>query len=108
MKNILDFANDYAATLSTVVLKHNYRSNQHILDISKALINNNNERLTKQLKLDKDLRSSHSRFDELAVKPVIREYENPGQELADVAVKIKKLVTKRNPARRDSGYLPQP
>ncbi|MDB4924344.1 ATP-dependent DNA helicase [Mucilaginibacter sp.] len=94
MKNILDFANDYVSTLSTVVLKHNYRSNQHILDISKALINNNNERLTRQLALDKSLQSSHSRFDELVVKPVIREYENPDQEMVDVAISIKHLVEK--------------
>ncbi len=97
MKNILDFANDYVSTLATVVLKHNYRSNQHILDISKALINNNNERLTKQLALDKSLRSSHSRFDELVVKPVIREYENPDQEMVDVAISIKHLVESGTP-----------
>lgn len=94
MKNILDFANDYVSTLSTVVLKHNYRSNQHILDISKALINNNNERLTKQLQLDKSLQSSHSRFQELVVKPVIREYDNPDQEMVDVAISIKHLIEK--------------
>ncbi|WP_184546847.1 ATP-dependent helicase [Mucilaginibacter sp. FT3.2] len=92
MKNILDFATDYVSTLHTVVLKHNYRSNQHILDISKALINNNFERLTSQLKLDKDLQASHSRFAELTVEPVIREYENPDQELVDVSAQIKYLV----------------
>ncbi|WP_299359574.1 ATP-dependent DNA helicase, partial [Mucilaginibacter sp.] len=97
MKNILDFATDYVSTLSTVVLKHNYRSNQHILDISKALINNNNERLTKQLSLDKSLQSSHSRFNELVVKPVIREYENPDQEMVDVAISIKHLVDSGTP-----------
>jgi DNA helicase-2/ATP-dependent DNA helicase PcrA len=97
MKNILDFANDYVSTLSTVVLKHNYRSNQHILDISKALINNNNERLTKQLQLDKSLKSSHARFEELIVKPVIREYENPDQEMVDVATSIKHLVESGTP-----------
>jgi len=92
MSNILDFASDYVATLKTVVLKHNYRSNQHILDISKALIDNNQERLTKQLKLDKDLQASHLRFVDLAVEPVIREYENPDQELVDVSAQIKKLI----------------
>src|SRR3954468_18498529 len=49
MKNILDFANEYVSGLQIVVLKHNYRSNQHILDVSKALINNNRNRLTAQL-----------------------------------------------------------
>jgi DNA helicase-2/ATP-dependent DNA helicase PcrA len=92
MKNILDFANDYVSTLVTIVLKHNYRSNQHILDISRALIDNNNERLTKQLSLDKNLKSSHSRFAELVVKPIIREYDNPDQEMVDVAQSIKHLV----------------
>ena len=97
MKNILDFANDYVSTLSTVVLKHNYRSNQHILDISRALIDNNNERLTKQLALDKNLLSSHSRFAEDVVMPTIREYGNPGQETVDVAMQIKKLVANGTP-----------
>ncbi|OOQ61404.1 ATP-dependent helicase [Mucilaginibacter pedocola] len=92
MKNILDFAGDYVSTLRTVVLKNNYRSNQHILDISKALINNNNERLTTQLQLDKNLKASHPRFDKLAIEPVIQEYENPAQELVSVATQIKSLV----------------
>jgi len=93
MNNIIDFANDYVKSLYTVVLKNNYRSNQHILNISKALIDNNKIRLTEALKLDKDLRSSHPRFDELTVQPVIREYENPGKEVVDVAMQIKKLIT---------------
>jgi DNA helicase-2/ATP-dependent DNA helicase PcrA len=92
MKNILDFANDYVNTLQTVVLKQNYRSNQHILDISKALINNNRERLTTQLNLNKNLEAAHSRFNNLVVEPVIKEYENPGQELVDVAMQIKQLL----------------
>jgi DNA helicase-2/ATP-dependent DNA helicase PcrA len=93
MKNILDFANDYVSTLYTVVLKENYRSNQHILNISKVLIDNNNERLTKQLALDKNLKASHPRFDELAVEPLIREYDNPDQEIVDVALQIEQLIT---------------
>jgi DNA helicase-2/ATP-dependent DNA helicase PcrA len=92
MKNILDFANDYVNALHTVVLSHNYRSNQHILDISKALINHNFERLTTQLSLDKNLKSAHPRFEQLVVEPVIREYENPNQELVDVALQIQQLV----------------
>src|ERR1700761_9549005 len=94
MKNILDFANDYVDTLKTVVLKHNYRSNQSILDISRALINNNHERLTTQLDLDKNLRAAHPRFDTLVAEPVINEYENPAKELVDVAEKIKQLLAK--------------
>jgi DNA helicase-2/ATP-dependent DNA helicase PcrA len=92
MKNILDFANDYVSTLYTVVLKHNYRSNQHILNISKVLIDNNRERLTRQLELDKNLAAAHPRFTELEVEPLIREYHNPDQEIVDVAQQIEKLV----------------
>ncbi len=92
MKNILDFANDYVHALRTVVLKQNYRSNQQILDVSKALINNNSERLTAQLSLDKNLQSAHPRFNELSVEPVISEYENPAQELVDIAFQIKRLL----------------
>src|ERR1700742_3054256 len=55
MKNILDFAADYSNALKIVVLKHNYRSNQHILDISRVLIENNRERLTQQLNLNKNI-----------------------------------------------------
>ncbi|HTI59565.1 ATP-dependent DNA helicase [Mucilaginibacter sp.] len=92
MKNIVDFWNDYAGALKTVVLKHNYRSNQHILDISKALIGNNRERLTGQLNLDKNIQAAHLRFNELSVSPSVREYENPAQELVHVATQIKQLV----------------
>ncbi len=92
MKNILDFANDYVDTLSTVVLKHNYRSNQHILNISKVLIDNNHERLTRQLKLDKNLAAAHPRFATLEVEPQINEYDNADQEIVDVAQQIEKLV----------------
>src|ERR1700756_2144487 len=82
MKNILDFANEYSKSLKTVVLKDNYRSNQLILDVSKALIENNRERLTAQLELDKNLESAHPRFSELMIEPQVKEYENPNQELA--------------------------
>jgi len=92
MKNILDFANDYVDTLYTVVLKHNYRSNQHILNISRVLIDNNRERLTRQLELDKNLAAAHPRFSELEVEPLVREYDNPDQEIVDVAHQIENLV----------------
>lgn len=99
MKNILDFAADYSKRLKIVVLKHNYRSNQNILDISRVLIENNRERLTQQLDLDKNIRAAHPRFDKLTVEPVIREYENPDQELVDVAGQIKNLTEQGTDAR---------
>ena len=92
MKNIVDFAGDYVQTLKTVVLKENYRSNQYILDISRTLIGNNKERLTAQLDLDKNLKAAHPRFNELALAPVISEYENPTQEIVGVANQIRDLI----------------
>jgi len=97
MKNILDFASDYVHALQTIVLKHNYRSNQYILDISRVLIDRNNERLTTQLKLDKNLRAAHSRFIDTAVEPTIREYINPDQETVHVALQIERLITQGTP-----------
>ncbi|MCJ8210794.1 ATP-dependent helicase [Mucilaginibacter sp. RS28] len=92
MKNILDFAGDYSDVLHTVILRNNYRSNQSILDISRTLIDNNRERLTKQLNLDKNLVASHPRFNELSADPVILEYDNPDHELVDVGNRIEQLV----------------
>ncbi|MFD1256296.1 ATP-dependent helicase [Mucilaginibacter terrae] len=92
MKNILDFAGDYVDALHTVVLKQNYRSNQAILDISRVLINNNNERLTSQLRLDKNLQAAHPRFELAKVDPIISEYSNPDHELVDVAYQIEDLI----------------
>lgn len=92
MRNILDFASDYAQALSTVVLRNNYRSNQSILDISRTLIDNNFERLTRQLNLDKNLVASHPRFTQISAEPVIREYDNIDHELVDVGNRIEQLI----------------
>ena len=48
IENMLDFASKYNDS-QVIVLENNYRSNQQILDISNALIDNNEERLTKKL-----------------------------------------------------------
>ena len=49
VENMLQFADSYKNDLLTVVLTNNYRSTQPILDISKTLINRNDERLVKKL-----------------------------------------------------------
>jgi DNA helicase-2/ATP-dependent DNA helicase PcrA len=84
-KNIENFKADFPNAVE-VVLDENYRSNQTILDISKELITNNQKRR------EKHLISKNARFTDLSVEPVIREYENPDQELVDVAKQIKKLT----------------
>ncbi|HEU4472037.1 MAG TPA: ATP-dependent DNA helicase [Flavisolibacter sp.] len=56
VENMLSFAEGYKKDLLTVVLVNNYRSTQPILDVSKALIDRNEERLVKQIEgLSKDL-----------------------------------------------------
>ena len=92
MKNIIDFANDYVKSLYTVVLKQNYRSNQHILNVSKTLIDHNKERLTKELDLDKNLEAANPRFDNTAIEPLLREYENPAHEVVHIAQSIEQLL----------------
>jgi DNA helicase-2/ATP-dependent DNA helicase PcrA len=93
VENMLNFADSYKAHLMTVVLVNNYRSTQPILDISKALIDKNAERLVKQLPdLSKELRSSHPHTSTLTHLPVIKEYETQRQEMIDITLQVQKLL----------------
>lgn len=59
VENMLQFAQGFERDLLTVVLTHNYRSVQPILDVSKSLIDRNRERLVAQIEgLSKDLVAS--------------------------------------------------
>lgn len=93
VENMLSFADNYKKDLLTVVLTNNYRSTQPILDISKSLIDKNNERLVKQLEgLSKDLLSSNSKLNLLTHHPVIAEYETPRHEMIDITLQVEKLL----------------
>lgn len=75
VENMLQFADGYKKDLLTIVLVNNYRSTQPILDVSKTLINSNEERLVKQLEgLSKDLRSM---VGEQKPEAGSQKYENP-------------------------------
>ncbi len=94
VENMLTFANQYVADLKTVILTHNYRSTQPILDISKTLINNNDERLIKQIPgLSKELLASNEKINKLDHLPSLREYNSIKEEMAgitgDIAVLLK-------------------
>src|SRR5436190_3476881 len=70
VENMLTFANTYKTDLLKVVLVDNYRSTQSILDISKTLIDRNNERLIRKIEgLDKELISSNTQINHLLHKP---------------------------------------
>lgn len=93
VENMLEFANRYTKDLMTVVLTSNYRSTQPILNVSKTLINRNEERLVKQIVgLSKDLVSSRKELTGLTNNPVLHEYNSVKDEMADITNRVKTLI----------------
>jgi len=93
VENMLDFATNYAKDLLTIVLTNNYRSTQLILDVSKTLINRNEERLINQIEgLSKDLTASHNDKIHLTNKPLVKEYETQRQEMIHITLEVEKLL----------------
>ena len=93
VENMLAFAENYQKDLLTVVLTNNYRSTQPILDISKMLIDRNEERLVKQLKgLSKELVASNTSIKHLKHPPVIKEYVSERQEMIDITLQVQRLL----------------
>lgn len=100
VENMLSFAINFQKDLLTVVLKNNYRSTQPILDVSKSLIERNNERLVKQIDgLSKELISSNIKLNSVVHYPVIREYETQRHEMIDIVLKVEKLLHLVEPGR---------
>ncbi len=96
VENMIGFADTYKDNLLTVVLTNNYRSTQPILDVSKTLINRNEERLVKQLPgLSKDLLSANVRINQLKNNPVIAEYDNQQQEMIGISLQLQNLISNR-------------
>jgi DNA helicase II / ATP-dependent DNA helicase PcrA len=93
VENMMDFAGSYTDDLLTVVLTNNYRSTQPILDISKTLINRNEERLVKKIDgLSKELISSNKLIHQLTHPPLIKEYETQRQEMIGIAKQVQQLT----------------
>jgi Superfamily I DNA and RNA helicases len=98
VENMLAFAEGFKKDLMTVVLTNNYRSVQSILDISKTLIDNNNDRLVKQIDgLSKDLIASHEAMRTLDNEPVILEYETQEEEMIYTVIQVEKLIQQNVP-----------
>ncbi len=105
VENMMEFAKGYGEDMLKIVLQHNYRSTQPILDISKYLIDRNEERLVKKMEgLTKELISSHDAIKLLMHSPEIREYETMRDEMIGVTVEIEKLLAK-GVAGRDIGVI---
>lgn len=100
VENMLRFANQYQKDLMTVVLTNNYRSTQPILNISKALIDKNNERLVNQVDgLSKELLAANLKINGLVHYPVINKYETQRQEMIDIVLKVEKLLQLVDPGK---------
>ena len=94
VENMLEFANDYKKDLLTVVLTNNYRSTQPILDISRTLIERNEERLVNQFPgLSKNLVSSHPMVSRFSDPPRLMEYLSPRQEMTHITLQVERLLS---------------
>lgn len=89
LSNIIDLKKEYNPYM--VVLKDNYRSSQHILDLSKQLIEINTERIINEDdSLNKNLIAAGKELVNCTIIPEIREFKNISQELAYTASEIYK------------------
>ncbi len=96
IKNIVEFYERYKEHIEIVVLPHNYRSSQPILDKAMSSIQYNKQRLINQLhelELDKNIIAASERFKDGSdtVKPVIKAYNNTLQEEADIVLQVEQL-----------------
>ena len=97
IKNIIEFYERHSHNIKIVVLPHNYRSSQLILDKAGATIQHNKNRLIyelKHLQLDKHIVAAAPRFlvPENNVTPQIKVYNNILHEEADIILQIEQLI----------------
>lgn len=93
VENMEKFADRYSATILMIVLTNNYRSTQPILDISKTLIERNDERLVKKIDgLSKNLVAANTKINGLTEPPRIQEYESQEQEMIHLTMMVSDLL----------------
>lgn len=93
VENMLNFANQYSNDLKKVVLTSNYRSTQPILDVSKTIIDKNQERLVKQIEgLSKELTADNAKRKALTNQPRLVEYNTITEEMAGITESIAGLL----------------
>lgn len=94
VENMLAFRNSYKNDLLTVVLTHNYRSVQPILDVSKTIIDKNHDRLVTQIEgLSKNLTSSNEKIKHLAEEPIIHIYKTQRHEMIGITRQVEKILS---------------
>ena len=93
VENMMGFADSYKNDLLTVVLTHNYRSTQGILNVSKTIIDKNTDRLVKKIEgLSKELLSANIKINQLTHRPIINEYETQRQEMIGIVQHVEKIL----------------
>ncbi len=93
VENMLQFASSFPNDLLTVVLTSNYRSTQPILDVSRTLINRNEERLVKKMNgLSKELVSARESLQSIKHPPRFKCYETMRQEMIGIALEVQQLL----------------
>lgn len=92
IENMENFAHSYSDLLK-IVLVNNYRSTKPILDVSKSVIDKNQERLIHKFEgLSKELVSSKAELKSLTHRPSIIEYNTVKDEMADITNKVQALM----------------
>lgn len=94
LKNLADFYHTFHDDVKVVLLRHNYRSSQHILDSSRAVIGNNELRIVNSLRelgIEKLLVARHEEFANTPLRPEVVAYPNRMHEEADIVAQLKKL-----------------
>jgi len=92
VENMLVFMKKFQ-NIKTIMLTENYRSIQPILDISKTLIDKNNERLISHIQgLDKTLVAVKATLKNSTQLPIIKAWRNAREEMIGITHEIETLV----------------
>jgi DNA helicase II / ATP-dependent DNA helicase PcrA len=94
LKSLVDFYEQYEQELTLVVLKENYRSSQHILEASRAVISENKRRVIhnlQQLGVDKHLIASNTKVAASVILPKVIEFPNRLHEMTAIVQQIETL-----------------
>lgn len=101
VENMLGFAQTYLQQLQTVVLVDNYRSVQPILNISKTIIDKNEQRLINKIpNLSKNIVTAHKDLIGLTNEPEIIACNTEQEELIYISTKIQQLLQEGTEAEK--------
>ncbi|MEM9928191.1 MAG: ATP-dependent DNA helicase [Bacteroidota bacterium] len=92
LKNLVDYYEAYRQKIKVVLLDHNYRSTQVILDGAKRLIDHNQQRITSKLAhlgIAKDLQAALPERATVTAQPKIQIYPNTFQEAVGILQGLK-------------------